>query len=332
VKQLGALSLDLDNLWSYLKIHGDSQWSAYPTYLPTVVPTILQELHRAGFRITFFIVGRDAERPENTEALQGIVARGHDVGNHSYSHESWMHTYDREHVRDEIVRAEEAITKTMGVTPSGFRGPGFTISETILNVLSERRYAYDASTLPTFIGPIARAYYFRGSRLSESEREERGGLFGQWSDGRRPNRPFWWNDIQSAQESRPRRMLEIPVTVVPIVRIPFHLSYLLYIAGFSQDAALAYFTVALELCRRTKTFPSLLLHPLDFIGAGEAPGLEFFPGMNMSGDRKRAFVRRVLAIYERHVDVVAMDHAARALSAFPIGKSTVPGISPLSAT
>lgn len=28
-----SISLDLDNLWSYLKIHGDDGWRSFPSYL-----------------------------------------------------------------------------------------------------------------------------------------------------------------------------------------------------------------------------------------------------------------------------------------------------------
>ena len=32
-----SISLDLDNLWSYMKIHGDAGWDDYPSYLDTLV-------------------------------------------------------------------------------------------------------------------------------------------------------------------------------------------------------------------------------------------------------------------------------------------------------
>jgi hypothetical protein len=35
------------------------------------------------------------------------------------------------------------------------------------------------------------------------------------------------------------------------------------------------------MCRLSRLGPTLLLHPLDFLGAGDAPELRFFPGMDM---------------------------------------------------
>ncbi|MGH7736968.1 MAG: polysaccharide deacetylase family protein [Candidatus Tyrphobacter sp.] len=297
-----ALSLDLDNLWSYLKIRGDERWSEYPSYLPELVPSVLQILDRCGLRITFFIVGQDAEREGNRAALHAIVRAGHDIGNHSHRHESWMHRYTAAEIADELTRAERAIVSATGITPRGFRAPGFAVSDVMIRVLCERGYRYDASTLPTWIGPLARSYYFRRAALDDAQREQRATLFGEWSDGLLRNRPHRRRDCN---------LLELPVTVTPLVRTPFHVSYLLYIARYSERAALAYFRNALSLCALTRTMPSLLLHPLDFLGAGEAAGLEFFPAMDSPGTRKRDFVATVLGEYARRFEVVAMDEAAR---------------------
>jgi len=40
------------------------------------------------------------------------------------------------------------------------------------------------------------------------------------------------------------------------------------------------------MCRLSGTEPSLLLHPLDFMGAEDNTGLEFFPAMTMAVDKK----------------------------------------------
>ena len=52
-------------------------------------------------------------------------------------------------------------------------GPGFSVSEDVLLALERRGYRYDASTLPTFIGPLARAFYLRNADFTLEERAER---------------------------------------------------------------------------------------------------------------------------------------------------------------
>ena len=107
------------------------------------------------------------------------------------------------------------------------------------------------------------------------------------------------------------RLLEIPVTTMPLTRIPIHVSYVLYLAGPSPALAQRYFMNALRLCRVTGVEPSILLHPLDFLGADDVDALGFFPGMGMTGARKRAVVRSCLAELNRQFRVLSLrDHAA----------------------
>ena len=73
-KPIASLSLDLDNKWSYMKTHGDAGWDQYPTYLDIVVPRFLKVLHTQGLKMTVFVVGQDASREENFEALASIAA------------------------------------------------------------------------------------------------------------------------------------------------------------------------------------------------------------------------------------------------------------------
>ena len=72
-RPLASVSLDVDNLWSYMKTHGDAGWESRPTYLPTFSPIVLESLDRLGIKITFFIVGVDAAREENVPALRAFV-------------------------------------------------------------------------------------------------------------------------------------------------------------------------------------------------------------------------------------------------------------------
>ena len=43
-KPLASISLDLDNLWSYMKTHGDPGWESFPSYLDTFIPLVLDLL------------------------------------------------------------------------------------------------------------------------------------------------------------------------------------------------------------------------------------------------------------------------------------------------
>ncbi len=299
-KPLASVSLDADDLWSYLRTHGDPAWVDRPSYLPRFFPLVLDLLDRLALRITFFVVGFDAARPENRPGLAEAVRRGHEIGNHSFEHECWLHRYERARLEREVARAEEAIEAATGVRPVGFRGPGFSWSPLLLKVLERRGYRYDASTLPTFIGPLARWYFLRSARLTRAERREREALFGAFSEGFRPNKPYRW------RLEGERSLLEIPVTTLPGLRVPFHLSYLLYLCRVSPALAAGYLHAAARACRLTNTPPSFLLHPLDVLGAEDVPGLAFFPGMDLPAEAKRRFFARAIGILRQYFDLVPM--------------------------
>ena len=336
-KPIASLSLDLDNKWSYMKTHGDAGWDSFPSYLDVCVPRFLEVLAQRDLKITVFVVGQDAALEKNHDALASISAAGHEIGNHSFHHEPWLHLYSREQINEELARAEEHIERVTGQLPVGFRGPGFSLSHDVLRVLKQRGYEYDCSTFPTFLGPLARLYYFLTARLDEQQKQERKKLFGTMGEGFRPLRPYAW-DLSGAEPcatqisrnalasgssnvkpdaSAFRRMssddtlLEIPVTTMPWFKVPMHVSYLLYLDQFSRPLAMTYWRMALSLCRMSGVAPSLLLHPLDFLGRDDDRDLDFFPAMRSPSTRKVELVGKVIDEMARHYQIVPMrEHAA----------------------
>lgn len=302
-----ALSLDLDNKWSYMKTHGDAGWSEYPSYINALVPRTLRALAEFDLRITYFIVGQDAEFPQHHDALASIAQHGHEIGNHSFFHEPWMHRRSDVEIDEELARAETSIERATGEHPRGFRGPGFTRSDAMLAILSRRGYLYDASSLPTFIGPLARAYYFRTAKLARDDAADRKDLFGSFWDGLRPNR-------RHRVELDGTSIAEIPVTTFPIVRLPIHVSYVLYLAVISPALALAYFKTALFFCKLTLTEPSILLHPLDFLTAQDCPELGFFPAMNLDAATKSRVLRASLDVLAQSFDVMPLRDFVQSVS------------------
>jgi peptidoglycan-N-acetylglucosamine deacetylase len=303
-KPTASLSLDLDNQWSYLKTHGDPGWENFPSYLDTLVPRVLDFLSERNLQTTFFVVGQDAALEKNHDALKAIAADGHEIGNHSFSHEPWMHLHDDARIEQEIRLTEEHLERVTGQRPVGFRGPGFSFTDATLKILQRRGYLYDASSFPTFLGPLARAYYFLNANLADGDRKQRRVLFGPFKNGFRSLKPYRWQGKDG--------LLEIPVTTMPIFRLPIHLSYVLYLCTFSEALAIVYFRAALSLCRMTGVAPSLLLHPLDFLGCEDRVGLDFFPAMKLPVNRKLRLVGEVLGIYCDEFQVCTMrEHARR---------------------
>lgn len=304
-KPLASLSLDLDNLWTYLKVKGDSRWEEYPTYLPVFLPYCLDLLDELNLRITFFIVGKDASLPQHKDLMREIARRGHEVANHTYNHEPWMHIYSHEELKAEIILAENAIEDATGLRPRGFRGPGFTWSRDLFEILSERGYLYDSSTLPTYIGPVARLYYFWISGLKEEAKKKREYLFGSFRNGFLRLEPYLW-DLKGFKP-----LLEIPVTTIPLVKTPFHMSYLMYLAGFSPFLAMKYFALALQSCKTGGIAPNFLLHPPDFMDLSQAPDMSFFPGMKLSRENKKELFKEVINKITGYFEIATMTGRAQ---------------------
>jgi hypothetical protein len=146
------------------------------------------------------------------------------------------------------------------------------------------------------------------SNLSKAELEQRKALFGAFVEGFRPIRPYLWRTDAGG-------LIEIPVTTMPLLRLPIHVSYLLYLGGRSPALARGYFRAALALCRLCGVQPSLLLHPLDFLGRDDGTGLDFFPGMRLPSERKMELVGMALDELSQHYEIVTMQRHAASISA-----------------
>lgn len=304
-KPIANISLDLDNQWSYMKIHGDEGWENYPSYFNIFVPHVLKTLDELDLKITFFIVGKDTETEENRKYLQMITKKGHEVGNHSYNHESWLQSYSYEKLEKEIKDAEEAIESVTGKKTTAFRGPGFSWSKDLLAILEKRGYLFDASTLPTFLGPLARMYYFKKSDLTKEEKKARKELFGKFSEGFRKVKPYKWI------LGREKHLMEIPVTTMPVFKLPFHLSYLIYLGNISIGLMKMYLNIAITLCKITKTPVSFLLHPLDLIGGDQITQLAFFPGMNIKSEKKLHLFKIAINRLKKDFELIPMTEFAK---------------------
>ncbi|WP_297696256.1 polysaccharide deacetylase family protein [uncultured Eudoraea sp.] len=308
-KPIASLSLDLDNQWSYMKNHGVDGWENHPSYLEIIVPHILSLLEELKLKITFFIVGQDAVYEHNKPFIRMLAESGHNIANHSFKHETFLHLYSKEELIEEINQSHEIITSVSGKEPKGFRGPGFSWNETLLEILADKGYTFDASTFPTSIGPLARMYYFRTANLTMEERKERKELFGKFSDAFRLLRPYFWN------LKNDRQLLEMPVTTMPLFRTPMHMTYLMYLSSISKNLMLLYLTCAVYLCKLTRTRPSFLLHPLDLIGGDKVKGLDTFPGMNISSEEKEIIFKKVMSVLQKHFTLVTMEeHASTVLN------------------
>lgn len=83
-------------------------------------PRLLDMLASWQIKATFFLIGKNAAA--HPGIVRRIVAEGHEVGNHSWSHPALGKMGDPA-VREELRRAHDAIASACGVPPIVFRPP-----------------------------------------------------------------------------------------------------------------------------------------------------------------------------------------------------------------
>jgi peptidoglycan/xylan/chitin deacetylase (PgdA/CDA1 family) len=110
----------------------DAGASAAPT------PAILRALKAAGVHVTFFLTGKWCE--QNPELVKEIVAEGHQIGNHTYSHQDLRKLSD-EQIVDQLRRMDNIVRDLTGQdTKPYFRPPYGARDKRVLRVAADEGY------------------------------------------------------------------------------------------------------------------------------------------------------------------------------------------------
>ncbi len=89
--------------------------------------------------------------------------------------------------------------------------------------------------------------------------------------------------------SNAKTIIEIPVTIMLVFKLLFHLNYLNYLDKFSMVLMQLYLKTPIGMCKITKTSISFLLPLLDLIGCDHITELTFFHRMNRSNKKVEIF-------------------------------------------
>ncbi len=146
---LAAVSVDLDEIPCYTAIHGltPPDPSAARAIYERALPRIARLFSEEDVPATFFAVGADLDS-DNAARVAELARAGHEIANHSLSHRYDLTRLDRRVIRREIEGGADAIERACGARPLGFRAPGYTITDTVFEVLRELEVGYDSSVFP----------------------------------------------------------------------------------------------------------------------------------------------------------------------------------------
>jgi peptidoglycan/xylan/chitin deacetylase (PgdA/CDA1 family) len=205
-----AVNVDVDSLNLYHAIHGIPVDAAGDAAWELGVPRFLDLFSCLGLKATFFVVAQDLERPEPRRVAMELVAAGHEIASHSWSHPYNLINLPIDEIRTEIVRAEELLGEVRGTPVRGFRAPGYNLSDDLLQVLADRGYRYDSSLFPCPPYFLARAAVI--SVMTMLGRKS-ASIVGDWSA------PF--SDPMPHQIAvGEKHIIEYPIAVVPWLRLP----------------------------------------------------------------------------------------------------------------
>lgn len=93
---------------------------------PQNTPRLLDILRRYNVKATFYVVGTNAARYPNL--IRRIVAEGHEIGNHTWSHPKLTGLSDAA-VREQLNKTRNAIVAACGIAPKTLRPPYGSLSQ-----------------------------------------------------------------------------------------------------------------------------------------------------------------------------------------------------------
>lgn len=152
---------------------------------------LIDLLKKYNIHSTFFITGYFAEREK--EAVRALKEEGHEIASHSYS-DSDLSGLSKPELTGSIWKSKKILEKISGEEINGFRTPQFKVNPCLVGVLEELGFRYDSSVHPAIIP----GHYWNWRSMLKAYNPDKNDLFSEGSSS----------------------VLEIPVSVMPIIRFP----------------------------------------------------------------------------------------------------------------
>lgn len=303
--RLACLSVDLDSLPHYCRIHGLDE-RGLPGRARTLVydvalPRFLALFDEVGAPATLFAIGEDAELEPQARALGAAVARGHEVGNHSYAHDYALSRRAPGAVADDVRRAHEVLTRATGTAPVGFRAPGYTLSAPLHAAYAGLGYRYGSSAFPA-------APYYLGKAAVMGALALTGHPSRAVLDSPRvllaPRTPYVPDPVRPYARGE-GGVLELPMAVSRVARFPFIGTF---VATLPRRLVRALYR---GLAR--EAFLNLEMHGVDLLDASDGIPAELVSrqrDLRVPVARKRAQLAEVFRALAQDYDVVTLAVAA----------------------
>jgi peptidoglycan-N-acetylglucosamine deacetylase len=211
-----SVSVDLDELRHYRAIHGLAAGAEQDEVFGRAVPRLADWARQRGVPLTWFVVGRDVERStDNAEAVARLARAGDELGCHSYSHLYDLTRRSFVEMRREVEQGVTAVERAGSVKVTGFRAPGYVVTDTLLDLLRESGLAYDSSVFPCpsyYALKAAAIASMQARRLESKSIVDVPEVLRAPTSPYRVGRPYWY---------RGTGIWEVPIQVTRRARLPF---------------------------------------------------------------------------------------------------------------
>lgn len=302
-----CITVDMDNYREYRSLVDPSGDGAGPSFYLDAVPRFLDLLDRHGAHATFFMIGRDGDRAEHRRLVRDIAARGHEVANHSFTHPYNFRRLSRAQKEGEITRAEATIADIVGVRPVGFRTPSCDVDGETLELLQERGYLYDSSIFPS---PLMWAFMVYGKLFVRHKDYQLGHPLVALA----PRRPYVprldrLHRARDLADRRGPRILEIPFSVGPLLRVPFYSTLL-------RRLGPRIFSILLHTYGRRHAVLHVLFHMIelaDFEHTSLGRAFSRTPGLSVPFAERQRFVSHAIGALAQVGEAVTLRDLAASL-------------------
>jgi peptidoglycan/xylan/chitin deacetylase (PgdA/CDA1 family) len=251
-----SVHIDIDNIWNYEREFAAEASQSYDAIYDQALGVMLDTFRCFDVKATFFVTGVDLKKTSCREFCLRAVSEGHELANHTYNHFDSFYRLSFSEKESEIKRCGDAIEALTNKAVRGFRAPGYYLDDEIVEILIKESYLYDTSVLPSFAGLLMGPFIAMktGRRLDKSFGRRRFAIVSQ-------------NITKIFSRTNPEKFVyELPITSLPIVRMPVHSTFI-YMLGQRYLAAIK---ATLPLVRRPIVY---LFHAIDTIDETLYPNL-----------------------------------------------------------
>lgn len=286
---LSTVQIDLDGLWVLLRMVGRPTAISDDPLFASGLPRLLDLLAEHRVCATFFVNAADLDVPAQRALLTRVVEAGHEIANHGLTHR-YLTALDRDAKEKELAESTDCLRRFLGAPPRGFRAAGYAVDGDVPVILERLGYAYDSSVFPSSLLPAIAAY----QRLIVSPPRPRYSWLAPLLSPPTPYRPAT-GDLYRRGDAR---LWEVPVTTLPLVRLPLHFSYGILLGARYLEGGVSW-------ALRRDGIVNFVFHLLDFADCSSDSGLGWLVRGRRSVDERLAAADRVLGVLRHGSEVLA---------------------------